>query len=166
MPPKSRAKQTAGTPAILAAERAGITFQVLEYPHDPNAESYGLEAAEALGLDPATVFKTLIANVDGARLVVAIVPVTARLNLKSLAAAAGGKRAEMADGAAAERATGYVLGGISPLGGRRPLPTVIDSSALDHPRIHVSAGRRGLELALAPADLRRLTDATAAPIAT
>ncbi|HEY8597713.1 MAG TPA: Cys-tRNA(Pro) deacylase [Thermomicrobiales bacterium] len=166
MPSKSRAKQTAGTPAILAAERAGIAFRVLEYTHDPGAESYGLEAAEALGLDPATVFKTLIANVDAARLVVAIVPVSARLNLKNLAAAAGGKRAEMAHGAAAERATGYVLGGISPLGGRRPLPTVIDSSALDHPIIHVSAGRRGLELALAPADLRRLTNGTAAPIAT
>lgn len=164
MPPKSRAKQAAGTPAILAAERAGITFSVLDYPHDPAAESYGLEAASALGLDPATVFKTLVAKVDDARLVIAIVPVSARLNLKALAAAIGGKRAEMADGAEAERATGYVLGGISPLGGRRALPTALDASALAHPTIHVSAGRRGRELALAPADLARLTAATVAPL--
>lgn len=166
MPPKVRAKQMVGTPAILAAERAGIPFRVLEYHHDPAAASYGLEAAAALDLDPEGVFKTLVASIDGGRLVVAIVPVSARLNLKGLAAATGGKRAELADGVAAERATGYVLGGISPLGGRRPLPTVLDRSALDHPTIHVSAGRRGLELALAPADLIRLTAATVAPIAT
>ena len=166
MPPKSRARQTAGTPAILAAERAGIAFRVLEYAHDPAAESYGLEAAAALGLDPATVFKTLVASVDAARLVVAIVPVVARLDLKALAAAARGKRAAMADGAAAERATGYVLGGISPLGGRRALPTVLDASAPAHPTIHVSAGRRGLEIALAPADLTHLTAATIAPLTT
>jgi len=161
---KGRAKTAGGTPAIVAAERAGITFSVLEYTHDPAAASYGLEAAAALGLDPAGVFKTLVAALGGGPLVVAIVPVSARLNLKALAAALGGKRAEMADGAAAERATGYVLGGISPLGGKRALPTALDESALAHPTIHVSAGRRGLELALAPADLARLTRATVAPL--
>lgn len=161
---KGRAKPTGGTPAILAAERAGIAFSVLEYAHDPAAASYGLEAATALDLDPASVFKTLVAALDGGALVVAIVPVGARLDLKALAGALGGKRAEMAAGAAAERATGYVLGGISPLGGKRALPTAIDEGALAHPTIHVSAGRRGLELALAPADLVRLTRATVAPL--
>jgi len=161
---KGRAKTTGGTPAIVAAERAGIAFTILEYAHDPAAASYGLEAAAALGLDPASVFKTLVAALDGGPLVVAIVPVRARLNLKALAGALGGKRAEMADGAAAARATGYVLGGISPLGGKRALRTVLDASALAHPTIHVSAGRRGLELALAPADLVRLTGATVAPL--
>lgn len=154
-----------GTPALVAAARAGIPHDVLEYAHDPQAASYGVEAAEALGLDPDRVFKTLLLSVDGARLVVALVPVALRVNLKALAAAAGGKRAEMADPAAAERATGYVVGGISPLGQRRALPTIIDESALQHDTIYVSAGRRGLELALAPADLVRLTNATAAAIA-
>ncbi len=162
---KGRARSTGGTPAIVAAERAGIAFSVLEYTHDPSASSYGLEAAAALGLDPAGVFKTLVAALDGGPLVVAIVPVGARLNLKALAGSLGGKRAELADGVAAERATGYVLGGISPLGGKRALPTAIDASALAQPIIHVSAGRRGLELALAPADLIRLTRATVAPLA-
>jgi Cys-tRNA(Pro)/Cys-tRNA(Cys) deacylase len=122
-------------------------------------------AATVLGLAPARVFKTLIAAVDDRQLTVAIVPVTARLNLKALAAAAGGKRAEMADPAAAERATGYVLGGISPLGQRRRLPAVLDASALDHATIFVSGGRRGLEIELAPADLVGLTAATVASIA-
>ncbi len=161
---KARARSAGGTPAIVAAERAGIAFAVLEYTHDPAAASYGLEAAAALGLDPASVFKTLVAALDGGPLVVAIVPVGDRLNLKALAGALGGKRAELADGAAAERATGYVLGGISPLGGKRALPTAIDASALAQPTIHVSAGRRGLELALAPADLVRLTRAVVAPL--
>ena len=161
----AQAKRTSGTPAIVAAELAKIAFQVLEYDPDPGAESYGLEAAAALGVAPAAVFKTLIASVDGARLVVAIVPVDARLNLKAFAAAAGGKRADMANPADAERATGYVLGGISPLGQRRRLPTVLDQRALDHPTIYVSAGRRGLELALAPGDLVRLTGAIVAAVA-
>ena len=159
----AQAKKTSGTPAIVAAERAGIAFEVLEYGHVPGAESYGLEAALALGVAPELVFKTLIASVeigDGAKLVVAIIPVMERLNLKSLAAAAGGKRAEMAMPTDAERATGYVVGGISPLGQRRRLTTVLDQSASDHATIYVSAGRRGLELALAPNDLARLTDAT------
>ncbi len=148
-----------GTPAITAAARAGVAFAVHEYRHDPRAESYGLEAVEKLGLDAARVFKTLVADVDGA-LTVAVVPVEAQLDLRAL-----GKRARMADASAAERATGYVAGGISPLGQRRALPTVVDASALDHETIHVSAGRRGLELELAPADLVELTGARVAPIA-
>jgi Cys-tRNA(Pro)/Cys-tRNA(Cys) deacylase len=148
-----------GTPAIAAATRAGIAFTVHEYRHDPRAESYGLEAVEKLGLDPARVFKTLVADVDGI-LTVAVVPVAAQLDLRAL-----GKRASMADSGAAERATGYVAGGISPLGQRRRLPTVVDASALDHETIHVSAGRRGLELEIAPTDLVELTAARVAPIA-
>jgi len=142
------------TPAIAAAERAGIRFAMHSYVHDPAAESYGLEAAAALGLDPARVFKTLVLDLDGS-LAVAIVPVASQVDLRSF-----GKRAAMADPAKAERATGYVLGGISPLGPRRQLPTTIDVSALDHETIHVSAGRRGLELELDPNDLVRLTSAT------
>jgi Cys-tRNA(Pro)/Cys-tRNA(Cys) deacylase len=164
MSPKARPSQTAGTPAILAAEKAGIAFSVLEYAHDADAASYGLEAAEALGVSPASVFKTLVANVDGNRLLIAVIPVDARLSLKALATAARGKRAEVAEPAAAERATGYVVGGISPLGQRRSLPIFIDQSALDQPTMHISAGRRGLELALAPADLIRLAVATVAPL--
>ena len=148
-----------GTPAIAAATRAGIAFTVHEYRHDPRAESYGLEAVEKLGLDPARVFKTLVADVDGT-LTVAVVPVAAQLDLRAL-----GKRASMADAGAAERATGYVAGGISPLGQRRRLTTVVDTSALDHETIHVSAGRRGLELEIAPSDLVELTAARVAPIA-
>ncbi|HEX6724466.1 MAG TPA: Cys-tRNA(Pro) deacylase [Gaiella sp.] len=147
------------TPAIAAATRAGIVFTVHEYRHDPTAESYGLEAVEKLGLDAARVFKTLVADVDGT-LTVAVVPVEAQLDLRSL-----GKRARMAEVSAAERATGYVTGGISPLGQRRTLPTVVDESALGHATIHVSAGRRGLELELAPGDLVELTGARVAPIA-
>ena len=148
-----------GTPAIAAATRAGVAFTVHEFRHDPRAESYGLEAVEKLGLEAARVFKTLVADVDGA-LTVAVVPVEAQLDLRAL-----GKRARMAEAAAAERATGYVAGGISPLGQRRTLPTVVDASALDHETIHVSAGRRGLELELAPTDLVELTGARVAPIA-
>lgn len=148
-----------GTPAIAEARRARIAFTVHEYAHDPRAESFGLEAVEKLGLDPARVFKTLVADVDGA-LTVAVVPVEAQLDLRAL-----GKRARMADAAAAERATGYVTGGISPLGQRRALPTVVDESALLFETIHVSAGRRGLELELVPADLVELTGARVASIA-
>jgi Cys-tRNA(Pro)/Cys-tRNA(Cys) deacylase len=147
------------TPAIVAAEQAGIPFRVLDYPHDPRAESYGLEAVEKLGLDPARVFKTLVAEVDGA-LTVAVVPVEAHLDLRSL-----GKRARMADARAAERSTGYVTGGISPLGQRRPLATVVDESALAFETIYVSAGRRGLELELAPTDLLALTGGRTAAVA-
>jgi Cys-tRNA(Pro)/Cys-tRNA(Cys) deacylase len=150
----------ARTPAIAAVEATGVQFAVHEYAHDPKAGSYGLEAAEALGLDPARVFKTLVVDADGT-LAVAVVPVSAQLDLKAL----GGKRTTMAGRAAAERATGYVLGGISPLGQRRPLLTTIDPSALDHETIYVSAGRRGLELELDPRDLVRLSAATVRPIA-
>jgi Cys-tRNA(Pro)/Cys-tRNA(Cys) deacylase len=153
-----------GTPATKALERAGLPVRTHAYEHDPKAESYGLEAATALDLDPKRVFKTLVASVDG-KLTVAIVPVEKQLDLKALAAAAKGKRAEMAKVADAERATGYVAGGISPLGQRKALPTVMDDSASAHPTIFVSGGRRGLEIELAPADLQRLTRAASAPIA-
>ena len=140
-----------------------MAFATHAYAHDPKHESYGLEAAEALGLDPATVFKTLVADVDG-RLTVAIVPVEHQLDLKALAKAVKGKKAQMADVKLAERTTGYVAGGISPLGQRKALPTVLDESALAHGAIHVSGGRRGLEVELGPQDLQRLTRATVAPI--
>ena len=147
------------TRAILAAERAGVGFTVHEYEHDPRAPSYGLEAVEKLGLDPARVFKTLVADVDGT-LTVAVVPVEAQLDLRAL-----GKRTRLAEAKDVERATGYVAGGISPLGKRRRLPTVVDESALVFDTIHVSAGRRGLELELAPGDLVALTDARTAAVA-
>lgn len=152
------------TPAIDTARRAGIAFELLSYAHDPDAASYGQEAAEALGLAPASVYKTLVAAVDGA-LAVALVPVDRTLDLKALAAALGGRRAELAGADAAQRATGYVLGGISPLGQRKKLPTVVHEDALALPTIHVSAGRRGLELALDPSDLVHLTGARTAAIA-
>ena len=148
------------TPAVDAARQAGVACQVLEYRHDPGAESFGLEAAEALGVDACAVFKTLIASLSPGDLVVAVIPVVTRLDLKALAAASGAKKAIMADSKAAERATGYVIGGISPLGQRRRLPTVVDESALTHLQIHVSGGRRGLEIALQPQDLVALTNAT------
>jgi Cys-tRNA(Pro)/Cys-tRNA(Cys) deacylase len=154
----ARKKSGGGTPATVALTRAGIGFRLREYDHDPRATSYGLEAAAALGEDPARVFKTLLATVD-ASLVVAVVPVAGQLDLKALARAVGGSRAVMADRAAAERATGYVAGGISPVGQKRAHPTVVDASALDHPAVLVSAGRRGLDLELAPADLVAITGA-------
>jgi len=159
------AKKTAagGTPATVALTRAKVPFTVHAYDHDPAAESYGLEAAELLGLDPEGVFKTLFTSVDGS-LVVGIVPVSGQLDLKAVAAAVGGKRAAMADPAAAERASGYVVGGISPIGQKRAHPTVLDLSALGHETIYVSGGRRGLDLEIAPADLIRVTRATTAAI--
>ncbi len=147
------------TPAIVAAERAGIAFTVHEYEHDTGASSYGLEAADKLGVDPARVFKTLVADVDGS-LTVAVVPVAAQLDLRAL-----GKRSSLADQRLAERTTGYVAGGISVLGQRKRLPTVLDESALGFETIHVSAGRRGLEIELAPADLLELTDGRVSAIA-
>ncbi|MDH6144626.1 MULTISPECIES: Cys-tRNA(Pro) deacylase [Kitasatospora] len=152
-----------GTPATVALEKAGVAFTVHAYQHDPAAPSYGTEAAEALGVAPERVFKTLVAEVDGA-LTVGVVPVAGQLDLKALAAAVGGKRAVMADPAAAERSSGYVRGGISPLGQRKPLRTVVDAGALAHPTVYVSAGRRGLEVELAPAELLRLTGAVSAEI--
>ena len=157
------------TPAIRAAERAGIAHRVLSYEHDPRAAAYGPEAASALGLDPAQVFKTLVVALEGAprsaALAVAVVPVARQLDLKAAADALGAKRVALADVALAERTTGYVVGGISPLGQRKALSTVLDASALNWPEIFVSAGRRGLEIALAPADLLQLTGGKSATIA-
>lgn len=156
------------TPAVRAAIAAGVPHRVLAYTHDPAAPAYGPEAAALLGLDPRAVFKTLVVELEGARgaaLAVALVPVDRQLDLKAAATALGAKRASLADVASAERATGYVVGGISPLGQRRALPTVVDASALALDECYVSAGRRGLELALAPADLLRLTRGTTASIA-
>ena len=152
-----------GTAATVALERAGIRFTVHEYAHDPRHESYGLEASQALGVPPERVFKTLITEVDGT-LVAGVVPVQGQLDLKALAAAVGGKRAAMAEVAAAERATGYVAGGISPVGQRRRLPVVLDASAMEFATVFCSAGRRGLEIELAPGDLVRAADATVASI--
>jgi Cys-tRNA(Pro)/Cys-tRNA(Cys) deacylase len=159
-----KGKGAGGTPATVALTRAGIPFTVHPYDHDPNARSYGLEAAEALGIPYERVFKTLVAQVDN-DLAVAIVPVDTQLDLKALAGATGGKRAAMAEVAVSERTTGYVAGGISPLGQRRRLPTVLDATALHHKTIFVSGGRRGLDVEVAPSDLVRLTSATIAPIA-
>lgn len=145
------------TPAINAAKAAGIAFDILEYAHEAGAASYGLEAADKLGLNADQVFKTLVVNLDARTLVVAVLPVTRQLNLKQVAKALGGKKAAMAEPAAVTRATGYVLGGVSPLGQKQALPTVIDQSARDVETLYVSAGRRGLEIALAPGDLLSLT---------
>ena len=154
-----------GTPATAAVARAKVEHRIHEYHHDPAAPSYGLEAVEQLVVDPAGVFKTLVAEVDG-RLAVAVVPVAARLDLKALATAAGGRKAVMAETAAAERATGYVVGGISPLGHRKRLPVFLDNSMRNRPTVLVSAGRRGLELELSPDDLAHLSEATFAALAT
>ncbi|MFF1463694.1 Cys-tRNA(Pro) deacylase [Streptomyces sp. NPDC058330] len=163
MAKKPKKQQPGGTPATVALTASGTAFTVHSYDHDPSSPSYGEEAAEALGVSPDRVFKTLVADVDG-ELVVAVVPVAGSLDLKALAAAVGGKRAAMADPAAAERTTGYVRGGISPLGQRKRLRTVLDASAEGHATICVSAGRRGLEVELTPTALTTLTQATLAPI--
>ncbi|MBX9393245.1 Cys-tRNA(Pro) deacylase [Streptomyces sp. TRM72054] len=156
-------QQSGGTPATVALTAAGVEFTIHSYDHDPSHPSYGEEAAEAMGVSPDRVFKTLVADVDGT-LTVAVVPVAGTLDLKALASAVGGKKATMADPSLAERTTGYVRGGISPLGQRRKLPTVLDASASVHATICVSAGRRGLEVELSPDDLAKLTEATLAPI--
>jgi Cys-tRNA(Pro)/Cys-tRNA(Cys) deacylase len=156
-------KASGGTPATVALTRAGVAFTEHRYRHDPAAASYGVEAAAQLGLPPDQVFKTLLTRVDG-RLVVAVVPVSGQLDLKAVAAAVDGRRATMADPADAERATGYVVGGISPVGQRRALPTVVDDTALGFGTVYVSGGRRGLDLGLAPADLVRVTGAVVAAI--
>jgi Cys-tRNA(Pro)/Cys-tRNA(Cys) deacylase len=158
------------TPALLALRSAGVAHVVHEYELDDTRartegrHAYGLETAAALGVPPDRILKTLVATVDGT-LTLAVVPVSGELDLKRLAEAAGGRRAAMAEPAVAERATGYVVGGISPLGGRRRLPAVVDTSALAHARVLVSAGRRGLQVELDPADLVRLSAAVVAPIA-
>ncbi|MFD0271443.1 Cys-tRNA(Pro) deacylase [Streptomyces sp. NPDC127106] len=155
---------SAATPAITALTAAGADFTTHSYEHDPAHPSYGQEAAEAMGVSPDQVFKTLVTDADGV-LTVAVVPVSGSLDLKALASAVGAKKAVMADPSLAERTTGYVVGGISPLGQRKRLRTVVDSSAEGHPTICVSAGRRGLEVELAPTTLAALTAATLAPIA-
>lgn len=157
------ARKEAGTPATAALTRAGIPFTSHAYDHDPRSTSFGEEAAAALGLRTDEVFKTLLAMVDG-RPVVGIVPVSGTLDLKALAAAAGGRRAEMADTATAQRLTGYVVGGISPIGQKRALPTYLDESAQLLDTVYVSGGRRGLDLGLAPDDLLAVTDGTYAAI--
>ena len=153
------------TPAIRAAKKAGITFGTFEYEHDKQATSYGLEAAQATGQPPARIFKTLITKVDNGGLAVALVPVHQSLDLKVLASSLSAKKAQMAEATEAQRVTGYLLGGISPLGQKKRLPTVLDESARQFSTIFVSGGRRGLELELAPADLLSLTGGQLAPIA-
>lgn len=159
-----------GTRAVDAARRAGIPHTLHEYAHDERASlqaggrGYALEAVDALGVEAARVFKTIVIACDG-RLGLVVVPADAEVDLKAAADALGGRRAAVAAPAEAERATGYVLGGISPLGTRRPLPIVLDASAADAPTILVSAGRRGLQIELAAADLVRLVQARLAPVA-
>jgi Cys-tRNA(Pro)/Cys-tRNA(Cys) deacylase len=152
------------TPATVALDRAGVPYTRHAYDHDPSAASYGLEAALALGVEPARVFKTLLVD-TGNGLGVGIVPVAGQLDLKAAAAALGAKSVTMADPAAAERSTGYVLGGISPVGQKRRLPTVLDETAYGFDVVYVSGGRRGFDIALAPSDLARVTDAVRAQIA-
>jgi Cys-tRNA(Pro)/Cys-tRNA(Cys) deacylase len=152
-----------GTRATEQLARLGIQHLLHRYSHDPRRASYGQEASEALGVPPDRVFKTLVADVDG-QLTVAVVPVAASLDLKALAAAVGGKKAAMADPARAEKASGYVTGGIAPVGLRRPLPVVVDETALGHRTVFCSAGQRGLEIELAPADLIAVTGARTASI--
>jgi Cys-tRNA(Pro)/Cys-tRNA(Cys) deacylase len=152
-----------GTPATALLARLGISHTVHQYEHDPRQGAYGLEASEALGVPHERVFKTLVAEVDGVA-TVGVVPVASQLDLKRLAAASGGKKAVMAEVSAAERATGYVAGGISPLGQRRRLPVVIDSTALGFATVFCSGGRRGLEIELAPHDLVRAANASVADI--
>ncbi|MDR5897659.1 Cys-tRNA(Pro) deacylase [Halomonas vilamensis] len=153
------------TPAVEQAKKAEVDFLLHEYAHDAIVESYGLEAAVKLDVAAEQVFKTLVVTLDGKQLAVGIVPVTCQLGLKQIAKAAGAKKAAMATPAEVERVTGYVLGGVSPLGQKKPLPTWVDQSAQSHATIYVSAGRRGLEIELAPSDLVALTQGRLAAIA-
>lgn len=148
------------TPAINLAKKHKITYQIHQYQHDPKVASYGLEAAEKLGCDVNQVYKTLIVELDKSQLAVAVVPVNKQLNLKLVAKAAGAKKAEMAQPDAAQRATGYLLGGVSPLGQKKRLKSYICQSAEQHQTLFVSAGKRGLEIELQPQDLQQLTQAT------
>lgn len=163
----ARTKQPGGTPATEALTAADVAFTLHAYDHDPTERHFGDETIAALGLDPARVLKTLVVDTGSGRpsLAVGVVPVAGQLDLKAMAAALGVKRVEMADPRAAERSTGYVVGGISPLGQRTPLPTVIDASAAGFGTVYCSAGRRGLQVELAPADLARVARARFAPIA-
>lgn len=161
---KDTRQPSTGTPATVALTAAGVPFSVHAYEHDPAAPSYGLEAAEVLGLPPEQVFKTLLVD-TGAGLAVAVVPVTGQLDLKAVAAVLGAKKVSMADPAAAERSSGYVVGGISPVGQKRALPTVVDESAELFDTVYVSGGRRGLDVGLSPADLVGMTGARVADVA-
>ena len=152
------------TPGINIAKKAKITYKIHEYSHDPSSESYGAEAAEKMGVPEERVFKTLVVSLDSKDLAVGVVPVSAMLNMKLIAKAAGAKKAGMAAASEVERSTGYVLGGVSPLGQKKRLKTIIDASAESFPTIYVSAGRRGLEIELSPNDLRNLTNGTFAAI--
>jgi Cys-tRNA(Pro)/Cys-tRNA(Cys) deacylase len=152
------------TPGIDAASNAGVFHTIHEYEHDASSAGYGNEAADKLGVDPARIFKTLVVSVDGKTLAVGVVPVTGMLSMKLIAKAAGGKKAIMADPQEVQRRTGYVLGGVSPLGQKNRLNTFIDASAVGFETIYVSAGRRGLEIELSPDDLVRLTEGQLAPI--
>ena len=153
------------TPAVNAMKAAGIAHRLMEYEYDPSADAIGLHAAAAMGLDPAVVYKTLIVQLEPKALACAVIPVAAKLDLKALAAAAGAKKSDLADPTLAERTTGYMVGGISPLGQRKALPTFIDASAEALPEVVVNGGRRGLQIALAPADLARITKAVVRRIA-
>jgi len=153
------------TPGIMAAKKAKVAYRLHEYTHDAGHSSYGLEAAEKMGVAASRVFKTLVVSLDHKTLAVAVVPVSCTLVMKSMAKACGAKKAQMAEPAEVARATGYVLGGVSPLGQKKRLPTVIDLSANEHATVYVSAGRRGLEIELAPGDLAALLQADMASIA-
>lgn len=164
----TRRRTGGATPAVRALAAAGVEYTEHPYEHDPAAQSYGLEAAEAIGAAPDRVYKTLLAQTDlpaDHGLVVGIVPVTGQLDLKALAAAVGAKKATMSDPSLAERVTGYVVGGISPVGQKRALPTLVDESAMTHATVFISGGRRGLDLELPPSDLVELTSATLVAIA-
>ncbi|MEE2730666.1 MAG: Cys-tRNA(Pro) deacylase [Pseudomonadota bacterium] len=152
------------TPAILLARKTKIVHRVHEYVHDPASESYGLEAAEKLGVEPKRVFKTLVVSLEGKNLAVAVIPVSALLSMKAVAKAAGAKKAVMANPMDVERSTGYVLGGVSPLGQKKRLPTLVDTSLQEHATVYVSAGRRGLEIELSPQDLIKLTQGVLADL--
>jgi Cys-tRNA(Pro)/Cys-tRNA(Cys) deacylase len=152
------------TPAVDLLRDRGVAHSLHEYAHDPAAESYGLEAAEKLGVDPERVFKTLVVRLDTRQLAVGVVPVSGQMNLKRMARACAARKAAMASAADVQRATGYVPGGVSPLGQKRRLRTVIDATAAGHATVYVSGGRRGLDVELAPGDLRDLLDATFADI--
>ncbi len=152
------------TPGIDAACKAGISHSIHEYEHDPSSAGYGNEAAKKMGIDPARVFKTLVVTIDGKMLAVGVVPVTGMLSMKLIAKAAGGKKASMTDPQEVQRRTGYVLGGVSPLGQKNKLKTFIDASSEVFDTIYVSAGRRGLEIELSPEDLARLTGGQLVPL--
>ena len=152
------------TPAIDLLVKHKIAHQVHEYQHDPSCQAYGLEAAEKIGVAPELVFKTLVVKLDGKSLAVAIIPVAEKLSMKAIAKAAKAKKAVMAEAAEVQRSSGYVLGGVSPLGQKRLLTTVIDGSAVNLMQMYVSGGRRGLDIALAPEDLKQLLKASFAPL--